>query len=401
MSAIEFKRQPAATSRDHTGMKMRYSRDPRQWQILDLTNATKQPDNTNRRNDIRGWLRNLRAKSMRDTQLHSFDQDLYAKGGDKKHQLHASSSSILMETETSHFPARPKTLQYYKSALDLRGTDSVLSTQAGMMRSMESSHATSGSTKKKKKRAMVFNYNKPAPPEPDDNQTEGPGPNAYSVMNETIAERLRTRLGVTFKGRHSTETHREKSPGPGAYDIKAAEETSLKGRGYSISKSKRGELDPNLVAVPGVGAYTLDKPFHTAGTVIFGKSVSTEIGRRTDRVDMDVPGPGKYNTVTKQVFGPKFTFGKSNRFSSWSENNGLDEVGACPGPLTYKPNFEVTLPHCPVVKIGTEPKFMTLVDDEVPGAGKYAVKLDGLDRRGVKFSKQRRFIRKVGQVANF
>lgn len=232
-----------------------------------------------------------------------------------------------------------------------------------------------------------FDYKKPDPPTEKDDIEDTPGPNSYNVNNNTIQDRIRTMLGTKLKGRHLMDKEKESSPGPASYILEPINQS--KKDKYTIPKSRRDLLDRELVLVPGPGSYGLDLTFKPKNSITIAKAVEKP------KHPEDGPGPGQYDVLKGNKFGPKFRFGTSSRFYSKTEE---DVRESSVGPLTYHPKYETILQRQPAVRIGTESKFPKVVDENIPGAGMYKIKEDGLNKRGVIFTKGRRFLRKLGQV---
>lgn len=226
------------------------------------------------------------------------------------------------------------------------------------------------------------------------NSEDTPGPNSYNVLNDTIFDRLRKRPGISMKGRNGSLDSSKVDGGPGPADYSNTS-TLWRSRkdAYSMTKSKRNILDSELVAIPGPGAYEAKPIPRTTGTVKFGRASVTHAQESS-------PGPGAYDTlkVTDALkVIPKHRFGSSPRFRALNE--GQNEYKVNVSPLSYRPQIGVIKTRVPSVKFGNESKRTLQVDQDIPGAGKYSLPNDSLDPRGVKFVRERRFLRKVGVVS--
>lgn len=219
-----------------------------------------------------------------------------------------------------------------------------------------------------------------------------PGPNAYQVLNNTILDRLKKRPGITFKGRHgSQDIEKSGSPGPADYSTCSSSWRPAKDA-FTITRSKRTILSPEMIAIPGPGTYESKPIPKPVGTVPFNRSNSNQKQELS-------PGPGAYDTLRaseKLKLAPKYRFGSSPRFRLLHE--GPSEYKTKVGPFSYKPDVRAVKQRIPAVKFGSEAKGVLQVDHEVPGTGKYNIRNDSLDHRGIKFVKERRFLRKVGMV---
>jgi Sperm-tail PG-rich repeat len=225
-------------------------------------------------------------------------------------------------------------------------------------------------------------------------EDSSPGPNAYKVLNETILDRLRKRPGISMKGRHgSLDSERNLIPGPADYVTHSGKWRPGK-NAYTITKSKRGILDPDMISIPGPGAYEAKPIPRVTGAVPFPRAGTSPSKEHS-------PGPGAYDTLKatdRLKVVPKCRFGNSPRFRPINE--GQNEYKSKVSPLTYHPDIRATKERVPGVKFGSQPKCLLEVDHAVPGAGKYFIRTDSLDHRGVKFFKERRFLRKVGTVGS-
>lgn len=247
----------------------------------------------------------------------------------------------------------------------------------------------------RKKPQRSFNYTKPEPPADPDAIEETPGPATYDVINGTIAERSMKPKGPTLKGSHQFRTEETPGPGPAKYSIELSEEKNKKRNAFSIGKTSRFTNDSIRIngVTPGPGSYQLDKPSQIKGTLVLKK----ETRSTQSTFDLVGPGPGKYDILSEKLKGKKFRFGTALRFHSKS----IDQSEEPPiGPLSYFPNYNAVRPKNATVKIGTEAKFPKEIQDDSPGVGKYDCNTSGLDQKGIKFSKQRRFIRKLGDVGS-
>jgi len=210
-----------------------------------------------------------------------------------------------------------------------------------------------------------------------------PGPNAYQVDIGTIEAEMKKGRGVSLKSRHYSKDFDEDIPGPGKYDVSFRDTKSS--NGFSMSRGKRNELNLEAVRVPGPGTYSPGSEMKRRTGFTFGRTLC-----KSFEVDKN-PGPGAYEVTKTVLDGPKFRFGTEGRF------RGVGEVKE-EGQNSLEPSYKLVKPSPVQVTMGTEPKLsLSMCSDRgVPGVGHYSFNLDTLSRRGVVFSKGRRFIRKQG-----
>lgn len=262
-----------------------------------------------------------------------------------------------------------------------------------LSKTLSEHNKTAASDREPKKRVPKnFSYNKPEAPDPNLIEPT-PAPNSYNIICDTIFGRMKKIRGPTLKGSHDFKIGGSDAPGPGQYLVEEQKRKN-KQHCYSISKEQRFRENSSKRSeeVPGPGAYQIDKPAKIVGTYILKPANDTSA---TSVVLEAAPGPGKYNTLSDKPKGPRFRFGTEKRFTQRDKPEDTETVV---GPLSYQPNFEAVRPRPARVKIGSEPKFPKEPAENSPGVGKYDSRLETLDSKGVKFSKQRRFIRKFGYV---
>lgn len=156
-----------------------------------------------------------------------------------------------------------------------------------------------------------------------------PAPGTYTVPAEDRSAKYKAPPKFSFGGcsRFALgESPMKKAPGPGAYNPRDPNDSSIKVGFGGISKGGRGPPVPE--ANPGPGAYE-------ARTTMGQGKMFTATGRHPaySGKSSGLPGPGAYNPSTSTVFQspPKCGFGTSTR----ADIAGGLKSWAMPGPGTY------------------------------------------------------------------
>lgn len=259
-----------------------------------------------------------------------------------------------------------------------------------------SSSQNSASIKKKR-----YPYTKPGPPYPDRDVIDVPGPNKYDVKNGTIEHRLKSMPRMTLKGREPLPSPEGsasrlpkygqiKPPGPATYDPFSPIQS--KKFVYTIPKSKRSKIDQFLLKMPGPTDYNPQRQEKVCMTAI----IREPVGKETNDIKRDdSPGPGDYFTLMSNSSLPKYRFPKEDRFKSLNHSKISKDLS----PVYYHPELDLIKQTIPRVKIGKEKRFNVDMNKNVPGVGFYPISLECLNKQTFSFGKQRRFLKKITNVA--
>lgn len=149
-------------------------------------------------------------------------------------------------------------------------------------------------------------------------KNQGPGPGAYESQTP------RAKKGFSMGSKQKPKTS-DVFPGPGSYDTKAKVQSPK----WSMGKQKKIDLpNKSLAENPGPGAYSVGniRPHSSAPKIANPKGNMSTSSRNDEKKLLDSPGPGQYDTKSKDT-GPKWVFGSDSRVKSPKAEN--------PGPGSY------------------------------------------------------------------
>ncbi|CAG9315642.1 ODF3L2_2 [Blepharisma stoltei] len=178
-------------------------------------------------------------------------------------------------------------------------------------------------------------------------QTLIPGPGEYKIPG-TIGNGPK----AVLQGRHETESNLL-TPGPGHYSPNRLD--GLLSYSFGMKFEKRIKNDS-----PGPGAYDTRTKQNNSPRAIFGSS-KKGFGSSSGR---DSPGPGYYQTFTEAT-SPKIVFAKSKR-------DKADIQSASPGPGYYTISSDWS--QCPKALLLSKPSGSSK-NSEIPGPGTYSPKV--------------------------
>ena len=152
-------------------------------------------------------------------------------------------------------------------------------------------------------------------------------------------------------------THQEITPGPGAYPMSS----TLSGPNFRLGKSIREPLAKSTIN-PGPGSYHPTKPLPFQGNTLYFLYSFPTSQRKEITVNVYVPGPGQYYSVSKQE-GPHYSL--RGRVRSQSQESK-------PVPGNYNPSYDYTLEKTPAFKLGTSKRNTIETETCAPGPGNYS-----------------------------